>query len=57
MIPKDPVMLLSFINTKLRDQYESLDVLCDDLRCDKVEITKKLEGIDYFYVSKENQFK
>ncbi len=30
-LPEDPVMLLSFVNTKLRDQYASLDALCDDL--------------------------
>lgn len=30
-IPKDPVMLLSFINMKLRDFYPSLDELCTDL--------------------------
>ncbi|HJB69908.1 MAG TPA: DUF4250 domain-containing protein, partial [Candidatus Flavonifractor avistercoris] len=31
MLPKDPVILLSVINTKLRDFYPSLDALCDDL--------------------------
>ena len=31
MIPQDPVMLLSFINLKLRDYYGSLEQLCDDL--------------------------
>ena len=34
MIPKDPVMLLSFINLKLRDYYTSLEALCDDLNID-----------------------
>ena len=37
-IPKDPVMLLSFTNMKLRDQYSSLDKLCDDLKLNKEEL-------------------
>ena len=35
MIPQDPIMLLSFINTRLRDQYASLDQLCEDLDVDQ----------------------
>jgi len=57
MIPNDPVMLLSFINMKLRDQYDSLDSLCDDLDINKAEILEKLEKINYFYDEKQNQFK
>ncbi len=49
MIPNDPIMLLSYINTKLRDNYESLDELCDDLDISKQEITEKLKTIDYIY--------
>lgn len=56
MIPKDPVMLLSFVNLKLRDFYKSLDDLCDDLDADKKEIVDKLSGIDYFYDEEKNQF-
>ena len=29
-LPKDPMMLFSFINMKLRDYYPSLDALCAD---------------------------
>ncbi len=57
MIPKDPVILLGYINTKLRDQYENLDALCDDLACSRIEIETKLETIDYRYLEKENQFR
>lgn len=57
MIPNDPVMLLSFINMKLRDQYSSLDLLCDDLNISKEEIIEKLKSIDYIYDFKKNQFK
>lgn len=56
MIPKDPVMLLSFINLKLRDFYGSLDNLCDDLDADRSEIETKLAAIDYHYDSDKNQF-
>ncbi len=56
MLPKDPAILLSVINTKLRDFYPSLDVLCDDLEENKVEIIKKLAQIGYNYDSDKNRF-
>lgn len=56
MIPNDPVMLLSFVNLKLRDYYANLDALCEDLDVDKEEIVSKLAGIDYHYNSERNQF-
>ena len=56
MIPKDPVMLLSFLNLKLRDFYSNLDALCEDLDVDKEEIVKKLAAIDYQYDAENNQF-
>lgn len=56
MIPNDPVMLLSFLNLKLRDYYADLDALCEDLDVDKEEIVSKLAGIDYHYNSERNQF-
>ena len=56
MFPKDPAMLLSFINLKLRDYYESLDKLCDDLDIDRTEIEDKLSSIDYHYDKEKNQF-
>ena len=43
MIPKDPVMLLSFINLKLRDFYKSLDACCEDLDLEKEELIRKKE--------------
>ena len=55
-IPKDPVILLSFINTKLRDHYSSLDALCEDLGLSENEITSKLSAIDYQYDQSRNQF-
>ena len=56
MIPQDPVMLLSFINLKLRDFYGSLKQLCDDLAGKEQEITDKLAAIDYHYDEERNQF-
>jgi len=56
MIPKDPVMLLSFINLKLRDYYSDLEKLCEDLELDKEELEAKLEGIDYRYDRTVNRF-
>lgn len=56
MLPKDPVMLLSVVNTKLRDLYGSLDDLCEDMDADRKEIEERLEAAGYHYDSKSNQF-
>lgn len=56
MIPKDPVMLLSFINVKLRDYYNSLETLCEDLDVQAEDIEQKLAAIDYHYSKERNQF-
>ena len=42
MIPRDPVMLLSYLNLKLRDYYGSLDALCEDLELNKEEILETI---------------
>ena len=56
MIPKDPVMLLSFINLKLRDYFDSLERLCEELDVEQSEIVDKLSGIGYRYDQGKNQF-
>jgi len=56
MVPKDPVMLLSFVNMKLRDQYSNFSALCDDLDVDGQEIIQKLSQIGYRYDESNNQF-
>ncbi len=56
MIPKDPVMLLSWINTQLRDQYPSLEELCQSLDLDRQSVEKTLASIDYSYDPKTNRF-
>lgn len=55
-LPKDPVMLLSLINTKLRDYNSSLDDLCKEYNLEKEYITEKLSMIDYHYNEERNQF-
>lgn len=56
MIPKDPVMLLSFINLKLRDYYNDLDALCDDMELERERIESKLGAIGYCYDKALNKF-
>lgn len=56
VMPEDPVMLLSFVNMKLRDFYGSLDALCEDCGADKAELMEKLKKIDYVYDEERNQF-
>ena len=55
-MPNDPVMLLSFVNTKLRDEYRDLDTMCEDFGIDKNDIITKLAGIGYEYDEGENRF-
>lgn len=55
-LPKDPMLLLSVVNTKLRDYYHSLDTLCDDMNVDKEEIVTALKAIDYEYDETTQQF-
>ena len=55
-LPKDPVMLLSYLNLKLRDYYGSLDALCEDLELNKEEILETMGRIDYRYDEESNRF-
>ncbi|MDO4268144.1 MAG: DUF4250 domain-containing protein [Eubacteriales bacterium] len=55
-IPKDPAMLLSFLNMQLRDRYESLEELCSVLDLDRAELESRLGAIDYHYSAERNQF-
>lgn len=56
MIPKDPVMLLSYVNTQLRDYFDSLDALCSEKAIEKGALLQTLHSIDYHYDEKTNQF-
>lgn len=56
MIPNDPIMLLSYVNLKLRDYYSSLEAMCEDLDISAEETEAKLGSIGYYYDSQKNQF-
>lgn len=56
MLPKDPMMLFSFVNTKLRDEYSSLDALCDDMNVDREKLEKQLAEVGFEYNPTQNKF-
>lgn len=57
MIPQDPMMLLSYVNLKLRDEYASLEEFCDREDVDMEKVVTILKSIDYSYNRAQNQFK
>ena len=56
MIPQDPMILFSYVNTKLRDEYPSLDQLCDDLDLSREELEDKLLQAGFRYDAARNCF-
>ena len=56
MIPKDPMILLSYVNTQLRDYYDSLEALCTCRGLKKKELEEKMDSIDYHYDAGKNAF-
>ncbi|MCI8405356.1 MAG: DUF4250 domain-containing protein [Clostridia bacterium] len=56
MLPEEPAILLSFINTKLRDYYKNLDELCSDMEIDRNTVEERLALIGYKYKEERNQF-
>ena len=56
MLPQDDHILLSYINTKLRDEYDSLESLCEGLELDFEEITARLGALGYTYREDLNKF-
>lgn len=55
-LPKDPAILLSFVNTHLRDRYPSLEEFCKSTGVPMEEVTDALAAIDYYYQPDRNQF-
>jgi Translation initiation factor IF-2, N-terminal region. len=55
-LPNDPMMLFSFINTKLRDEYDSLNSLCEDLGINQKELIDKLKAAGFEYNVDQNKF-
>ena len=57
MLPKDPMILLSYVNTRLRDEYASLDALCEDQDAERAELEQKLEAVGFVYDPEQNRFR
>lgn len=57
MLPRDPFMLLSVINTKLRDEYSDLDELCASLDIDKSDLADRLSEAGFSYDPDTDQFR
>lgn len=55
-LPSDPAMLFSFLNMKLRDNYSTLDELCDDLDIDRAELEQKMLEYGWEYKPSANKF-
>ena len=56
-LPNDPVMLLSFVNTQLRDHFATLTEFCRTYDVAEEALIEKLSGIDYRYDTEKNQFR
>lgn len=56
MLPNDPMILLSYVNTKLRDEYDSLAALCEDLDLDEAALKEILAAVGFVYDAGRNRF-
>lgn len=55
-IPHDPIILVSYVNTKLRDQFATLEEFCRTCEVNEEELRSTLSTIDYQYDEITNQF-
>ena len=55
-LPNDPMMLFSAVNMLLRDEYSSLDALCDDMDVDRTELETKLKAAGFEYSEQYHKF-
>lgn len=55
-LPTDPMILFSFVNTKLRDEYASLDALCKAMGIDKAQLLATLASEGFEYSPENNKF-
>lgn len=55
-LPNDPMMLFSAVNMLLRDEYSSLDAMCDDMNVDRAELEAKLKAAGFEYSEQYNKF-
>ncbi len=56
MLPRDPMILLSYLNTKLRDEYATLDALCEGLDTEREALEAALAAVGYAYDAERNRF-
>lgn len=56
-LPNDPIMLMSVLNTKLRDEYSSLEELCKSLGLEQAVLEEKLRAAGFVYRPELNQFR
>lgn len=57
MLPKDPYILLSYLNTKLRDEYAGLDELCAEMGLDRAELEERLAAAGFRYDDESRRFR
>ena len=57
MLPKDPMILLRYLNTHLRDDYPTLDALCEDLDVSRTDLEDKLKAVGFVYDERQNRFR
>ncbi|HRN16433.1 MAG TPA: DUF4250 domain-containing protein [Xylanibacter oryzae] len=55
-LPQDPYILFSAVNMLLRDNYKSLDELCDDMNVDRAELENNLSKVGFEYSEENNKF-
>lgn len=56
-LPQDPFILLSYVNTQLRDRFSSLEALCADAGVAAEDVVSKLEAAGFRYDPEQRQFK
>ena len=56
MLPKDPFILLSDVNTRLRDRFSDLEELCEDEQIDRDALERSLGELGYTYSPEQNRF-
>ena len=57
MLPKDPFILMSYVNQKLRDEYPDLDALCEDLELDRAALEAELAAVGFAYDGEQKRFR
>lgn len=56
MLPQDPIILLSYVNTQLRDRDASLAAFCDRENADEADLRAHLQEVGYIYDAQANRF-